>query len=93
MNRLICLVNKKIKRGKDLYVFKKGEDAPELSEDLKNHYKSIGYIGGTNSKQALDLKKGTQSNVQSKEVIIDPDQHTIEEEEVLTDLFRKEDLE
>ncbi len=87
MGNMECLVNKSIQYDGVVYKFKRGEDAPEMSAELKEKFKEWGYIGGKTRKS----KPKTEEN--KEEVIIDPEQHIIEEEQVFKESFRKEDNE
>lgn len=87
MSNLVGLVNKKIQCDGIVYTIRRGEHAPDMPDGLKETFKSAGYIGGKNRKNK------PQTQVKMEEVIIDPEQHIIEEEQVFNDTFRKEDTE
>lgn len=87
MTNMVCSVNKNVQCGGVVYKFKRGEYAPEMTDDLKDMFKSAGYIEGKNR------KTNPQPQRSKEEVIIDPEQHIIEEEQVFNDTSRKEDTE
>ena len=81
MKTMKALITRTYSYNKKLYHLQAGKEIPQMPAELKKLLESAGYIGKTNTKTIKPVQK----------VIIDEQEHNIEEEELFVNFDREEE--